>query len=301
MRFKIVVACMTLLIATALAQSVRAADKDVFDYKAERDARRKRSGSCLSPRPEARTRGNHEFMAGSIYFARTINADYPNAYAVVYPQDHWPNDLSEADAIIVLLNHARQAALDPHIKAAVERGAGFMAIHFGVEVDAGEQGQELSGLDGRLFRNVLVRESNVDSEIDLIGKHPTTRGVHPFKIDDEWYYHMRFRDRMKGVTPILSAVPPASTVKYDGKATSHGGNADVLADVVAHKPQVLAWSYQRPDGGAGFGFTGFHRFSNLMNDDFRTTLLNGIAWVSHLEIPSDGVASTRPAKKSSID
>ena len=75
----------------------------------------------------------------------------------------------------------------------------------------------------------------------------------------------------------------------------------MLANVVAHKPQVLAWSCRRPDWRARIGFTGFHRFSNLMNDDFRTTLLNGIAWVSHLEIPSDGVASTHPAKKSSID
>jgi hypothetical protein len=100
---------------------------------------------------------------------------------------------------------------------------------------------------------------------------------------------------MKGVTPVLSAIPPVDTVHYNGKATDHGGNADALADVVAHKPQVLAWAYDRPDGGRGFGFTGFHVFANLMNDNFRTTLLNGIAWVSGLEIPSDGVKSVAPS------
>jgi len=42
--------------------------------------------------------------------------------------------------------------------------------------------------------------------------HPVARGVKPFKINDEWYFYMRFRDDMQGVTPILSAVAPASTV-----------------------------------------------------------------------------------------
>ena len=38
-------------------------------------------------------------------------------------------------------------------------------------------------------------------------------------IYDEWYFHMRFRDGMKGVLPILSAVPPASTMsRPDGTA-----------------------------------------------------------------------------------
>ena len=39
-------------------------------------------------------------------------------------------------------------------------------------------------------------------------KHPVASGVKPFTTNDEWYYHMRFRDDMKGVTPILTAVPP---------------------------------------------------------------------------------------------
>ena len=42
-------------------------------------------------------------------------------------------------------------------------------------------------------------------------QHDITRGVKPFSINDEWYYHMRFVDGMKGVTPILSAVPPLNT------------------------------------------------------------------------------------------
>ena len=279
------------------AAPARSAEKNIFDYKAQRDAP---AGTkrivFIAATGSHGARGNHEFLAGSIYFARTINADYPNAYAVVYPQNHWPTGLSKADAIIVLLNHAGQAASDPRIKKAVERGAGFMAIHYGVEVNQGEQGRNFLNWMGGYFETFWSVNPFWTADINIIGDHPTARGVKPFKIADEWYYHMRFQDGMKGVTPILSAHPPVDTVHYNGKADSHGGNADALADVVAHKPQVLAWAYDRPSGGRGFGFTGFHVFANIMNDNFRTTLLNGIAWVSGLEIPSDGVHSIAPTK-----
>src|SRR5262249_1459032 len=47
----------------------------------------------------------------------------------------------------------------------------------------------------------------------------------------------------------------------------------------------------RPDGGRGFGFTGYHKHANLADDNFRTLLLNAVAWVSKLEVPAKGVSS----------
>jgi len=62
--------------------------------------------------------------------------------------------------------------------------------------------------------------------------------------------------------------------------------------VVAGKPQVVAWAYEHPDGGRGFGFTGLHKHSNLGDDNFRTLLLNAVAWVSRVPVPANGIAST---------
>ena len=275
-----------------------AAEKDVFDYEAQRNApagTKRIVFICAIGTHGAR--GNHEFKAGSIYFARRINALYPNAYAVVYPEDQWPKDLTGTDAIIVLLNHAGKAAQDLHIKAAVEHGAGFMAIHFGVEVNQGQQGENYLAWMGGYFETFWSVNPTWAADVNLLGKHPTTNGVKPFKVHDEWYYHMRFKEGMEGVTPILSAIPPVNTVNFKDKATDRGGNADVLKAVQAKEPQHLAWAYNRKDGGRGFGFTGFHVFNNLTNDDFRTTLLNGVAWVSGLEIPENGVPSTTPTKE----
>ena len=51
----------------------------------------------------------------------------------------------------------------------------------------------------------------------------------------------------------------------------------------------MAWAYERPDGGRGFGFSGMHAHNNWGVDGFRQTLVNGLAWVAKLEIPETGV------------
>ena len=61
--------------------------------------------------------------------------------------------------------------------------------------------------------------------------------------------------------------------------------------VSAGKSQVMAWAYERPSGGRGFGFTGLHKHENLGNDSVRTLLLNAVAWVTRLEVPAAGVPS----------
>ena len=102
------------------------AEKDVYDYEAQKNAP---AGTkrivFICAKGTHGGRGSHEFQAGGMYFARRINALYPNAYAVVYTDDKWPRDLSNADAIIVLLNHAGKAAQDINIKAAVDRSCAW--------------------------------------------------------------------------------------------------------------------------------------------------------------------------------
>jgi hypothetical protein len=111
--------------------------------------------------------------------------------------------------------------------------------------------------------------------------------VKPFKIRDEWYYHMRFRVGMKGVTPILSALPPASTL--NGPDGTHSGNPAVREAVKKGEPQHLAWAYERPDGGRGFGFTGAHFHRNWGDENFRKVVLNALLWVARADVPVNGV------------
>jgi Trehalose utilisation len=278
-----------------LATTTRAADskkdRDIFDYKAQKNAKDAKKIVFIADTAPHGDRGNHEFLAAAIYLARTINANYPKAYCVVYTKDKWPKDLKHADTVIVLLNHGGSAVNDA-VKEATARGAGFGAIHYGVEVNKGDQGENYLKWLGGYFETFWSVNPWWTPDFKELPKHEITRGVKPFAINDEWYYHMRFVEGMKGVTPILSALPPKSTIQDEGKkSSSHGGNPDVWNEVAAGKKQVMAWAYERPDKGHGFGFTGLHKHANLADDNFRTLLLNAVAWVSKLEVPENGVPS----------
>lgn len=269
-------------------------EKDVFNYAAQKSAAKDvKRIVFIADTSTHGPPGNHEFMPGAMLMARTLNAAYPKAYAVVYPHTKWPKDLSDADAIIVLLNHGGPA-VNPAVKAATARGAGFMAIHYGVEVNKGDQGDHYLKWIGGYFETFWSVNPFWTAEIKKIPEHETTRGVKPFALNDEWYYHMRFVDGMKGVTPVLSAVPKQIP---DKKPSARGGNPDVHEAVKAGKEQHLAWAYVRPDGARGFGFTGYHRYSNLENDSFRTLLLNAVAWTAKLDVPTNGVPSQTPTKQ----
>jgi hypothetical protein len=285
-----------LLLAGSAAAGAKGDKKarDIFDYAAQKAAKGVKKIVFVADTAPHGGRGNHEFLAAAIYLARTVNAQYPDAYAVVYTMKHWPKDLSDADAVVVLLNHGG-SAVNQAVKDAMARGAGFMAIHYGVEVNKGEQGKHYLKWMGGYFEPFWSVNPWWTPEFKDIPKHETTRGVKPFKINDEWYYHMRFVEGMKGVTPVLSAVAPPETItsrwKEGQKPNQHAGNPDALKDVKAGKPQVMAWAYERPDKGRGFGFTGLHKHDNLGNDSMRTLLLNAVAWVAGLPVPEGGVRS----------
>jgi len=156
----------------------------------------------------------------------------------------------------------------------------------------GDQGEHYTKWLGGYFETFWSVNPWWTPEFKELPKHEVTRGVKPFAVNDEWYYHMRFVEGMKGVTPILEALPPLNTIQGEGKKSSErGGNAAVYEEVSAGKKQVMAWAYERPDGGRGFGFTGLHKHANLADDGFRTLLLNAVAWVSKLEVPEKGVPS----------
>jgi type 1 glutamine amidotransferase len=170
-------------------------------------------------------------------------------------------------------------------------GCGLACLHYGVETTKGASGDKFLEWMGGYFEPHWSVNPHWDAEFKELPEHPITRGVKPFTIRDEWYYHMRFVEGMKGVTPILSAHPPAETLsRKDGP---HSGNPHVREAVARGEIQHVAWAYERPTGGRGFGFTGGHFHRNWANDDFRTIVLNAITWVAHAEVPEGGVPSDK--------
>lgn len=235
----------------------------------------------------------HEYRAGCLLIQHCLET-IPNLETVVY-SNGWPKDphaFDGADAVVLSMDGGANHALThdeniAQLSEAMKRGAGLACIHWGVEPTPEKGEKELIEWMGAAYEpNWSVNPTWV-AKFDDLPKHPITRGVKPFSIRDEWYFHLRFVDGMKGITPILAAVPPASTMdRPDGP---HSGNPAVRAAVKNKEPQIMSWAYNRPDGGRGFGFTGAHYHDNYGNESFRKVVLNGILWIAHVDVPSEGV------------
>ena len=242
--------------------------------------------------------GAHEHYAGCRLLSKRLNENFPGAIATVY-RGGWPKDptaFDNANAIVLYMNGGGGHPVNRHlptIEAAVKRGVGLACLHYGVEVPKGDSGDAFLDWIGGYFETHWSVNPHWVADFQDIPRHAITQGVRPFAINDEWYYHMRFREGMDGVTPVLTAIPPASTLQRpDGP---HSNNPTVRAR--AGQPEHVAWAHQRPDGGRGFGFTGGHFHRCWAHDDYRKLVLNALVWVAGGEVPDGGVASPTPTVK----
>jgi len=245
--------------------------------------------------------GGHQHAAGCRFLANCLNA-LPHVKTEVVA-DQWPSDeriFDGVDAVIIYGDGGGSHIVNGHeetVAQLIRRGVGLGILHYAL-MPPTEQMYSLflQGIGGYYEPGWSVNPT-WHAEIKHLPVHPITRGVKPFAIKDEWYYHMRFVPEFKGVQPLLSVVPPASTLKRpDGP---HSNNPAVRKEVLElGRAQHLAWAYERPDRGRGFGFTGAHTYWNWAHSDIRTLVLNAIAWLAHMDIPEKGIPSSPPSAKS---
>ena len=241
--------------------------------------------------------GAHEHRAGSMLLARCLNESGLKVKADVVTEGAWPEGRERPDAIVMYCDGNRGHMAKEHqaaIQSWVDQGVGVSCLHFAVEVEPDLLGQTFLDWIGGYFEIGWSVNPHWDATFDELPEHPITNGVQPFTIRDEWYYHMRFRPEMENVTPILSALPPVRSLTSRSKDRNRGSNPTVLAAVEAGEKQHVAWAYERPDGGRGFGFTGGHFHKNWQHDDFRKLVLNAIYWTARGEVPPEGVPSRTP-------
>ncbi len=236
--------------------------------------------------------GSHEHYAGCVLLAKELENAIPNIETEVY-RNGWPqeaNAFDGADCIVMYADGGGGHPVIPHLQEVdklAKKGVGIVCIHYAVEVPKGEAGDRFLDWLGGYFETHWSVNPHWTANFTKLPEHPITRGVAPFSINDEWYYHMRFREGMKGVTPILSDVPPKETLsRPDGP---HSGNPGVRQAVAKGEPQHVAWATERDDGGRGFGFTGGHFHWNWGDPNFRKLVLNAIVWCAKGEVPPEGV------------
>ena len=226
--------------------------------------------------------GDHEFFAGTAILMKLLQQS-PGVFPIM-AKDGWPKNeklLDTADTILFYMDGRNghpvvQGDRMDKIQKLMDKGTGWVNLHYAVDY-LPQHGKRVLGWMGGYYEPDYSINPHWDAEVRSLPKHPTTQGVKPFTIRDEWYYNMRFVDDMKNVTPILQALPPDGT---------RGTKA---AKARAGMIETLAWAYDREkDGGRGFGFTGGHFHRNWADENFRRIVVNAILWTAKAEIPATG-------------
>lgn len=241
----------------------------------------------------------HEHNAGILLFKKCLEENVGDLVDVTHHLNgEWPSqdELAAADTIVIYADGGPKhpALVDGHLEdlaKEMKRGCGFVCVHYAVEPTLESGNKEFIDWLGGCFEINWSVNPHWEAHFKSLPDHPVSTGVNPFASNDEWYYHMRFRKGMKGVTPILTDLPgPETLSRPDGH---HSGNPEVRAAVLERKePQHVAWAVERDDGGRGFGFTGGHFHQGWGNNDQRKLVLNAILWSAHADVPANGVEST---------
>lgn len=238
--------------------------------------------------------GDHEFNAGCLLLAKCLQG--VKAVEVTVFRNGYPKDDSALDTADGILCYADGGAGHPLVREKrlerigklMAKGVGLMCAHYGVEVLKDLGGPEFQRWIGGYYEHMYSCNPMWRPQFAEFPKHPICNGVKPFSVRDEWYFNMRFRDGMKGVTPILTAKPP-DTVR-DGPYVYPKGPYPHIQQAKG-RTEAMMWAADRPDGGRGVGFTGGHFHRNWQDDNYRKVVLNALLWICKAEVPAGGVSS----------
>ncbi len=248
----------------------------------------------------------HEFNAGVQLIDKCLkDVDGLDVHVVL---NGWPQEESifdGADAVVfymdgggrheVVQEEGRRLKL---VDSWTKQGVGIGCMHYGVEVLADQAGEEFRRWIGGHYENSFSCNPIWEPNFTAFPAHPVTRGVKPFKVNDEWYFNMRFIGDVTGesakkiddvtFTPILVAAP-SDDVRDGPYVYPKGPYPHIQAS--KGRAEAMMWTVERPDEGRGFGFTGGHFHDNWGNDQYRKVVLNAMLWLAKVDVPSGGVDS----------
>ncbi len=176
------------------------------------------------------------------------------------------------------------------LQKAIDRGAGIMMMHYAVQcADHTSCGETFREWIGGNYEAGFSCNPIWTADYKSFPKHPISRGLVPFKIEDEWYFSIRFPEDKSNLTNLLVAKPSDET--RDGPYVYPAGPYPQI-QAQKGRDETMMWTIEREDGGRGVGFTGGHFHRNWADDHFRKVVLNAMLWICKVEVPEGGVRSS---------
>ncbi len=215
----------------------------------------------------------HEFMPGLKVLAACLESNSNLDVRVIEVAEPWPEGpetIRRADGVVLYLSEgARWIAADPRRQDALAqlaaRRGGLSALHWGIGARDPQYVDAFVKLFGGCHGGPDRKYQVLDTRLQPVASHAIARGLTPLEVHDEFYYQLK--------TP--SGEPAPQTV---------------VSATIDGKPQRVAWSWERPDGGRSFGFSGLHFHDNWRHAFYRRLAMQGVLWTLKLDIPADGAS-----------
>lgn len=230
----------------------------------------------LGQGPDGHPRATHEYHAGLKILERCLRPIRQLDVRRIEADEPWaagPEEIERAQGVVIYLAEgAKWTQADPRRYQALTRLAarrgGLVGLHWGVGC---KERQPIAGFlallgacHGGDDRKYQVLETDLQP-----ADHPILRGIGRFRVRDEFYYRLKLAGGAPAPAPLLTA-------RIDSQ------------------PQMVAWAWQRPDGGRSCGFTGLHFHDNWRRPEYRRLAAQAVLWSLDLEIPAGGLSVDVP-------
>ncbi len=220
--------------------------------------------------------GHHDYIAGCKCLEMMLRQT--DRVEPVQVLEGWPADenaFKDASSVVFYTDGGgKQAFLSSEqrvqkIQSLVDAKVGIVMIHQAVDFPDEFAERAKNWLGGSYLAGKSGRGHWDSKHVDF-PIHPTTRGVTPWEINDGWLNKIQFVDEMRGITPLV----------WSGK--EYAGSRAGLND------DIVAWAYDRPEGGRSFSFTGLDAHAAWSLGGMRQFMVNAVLWSAGMDVPKDG-------------
>ena len=162
--------------------------------------------------PKSHGPGQHEHPAGCDLLAKHLQTS--GLPITVEVSQGWPQDAAKVAAADTLVIYGDGIGAHPanghlaELRQRYDAGKGLAVLHWALEPKDAEMAKFFDDAIGGHFEANWSVNPIWKMTQPILANHPATRGVEPFEVEDEFYYHLRLR---ADVTPLLQALPPADS------------------------------------------------------------------------------------------
>jgi type 1 glutamine amidotransferase len=223
--------------------------------------------------PDGHPPETHEFVAGAKVLAKCLEKVDGLEVTTVEANGAWkqgPELMERADGVVLFVTEGpKWIQNDPErykaLAKVAQRGGGLVGLHAAIWCREAAPIPDFLKLFGGCHGGPDRKYIVIETEAEVAdAKHPITTGIGGFKVKDEFYYQLKF-------------VQPEGSIK------------PILRVVINGAKETVAWSWERPDGGRSFGFSGLHFHYNWRLPEYRRLAAQAVLWSLKMPIPKDGL------------